>query len=49
MVAETKLYSSLGIQPEATQDEIKKAYRYVNTTLPLCFLFPYPLITSHSL
>ncbi|CZR60073.1 related to DNAJ-like protein homolog [Phialocephala subalpina] len=27
MVAETKLYNSLGIQPEATQDEIKKAYR----------------------
>ncbi|KFY51412.1 hypothetical protein V496_08842, partial [Pseudogymnoascus sp. VKM F-4515 (FW-2607)] len=27
MVAETKLYSALGIKPEATQDEIKKAYR----------------------
>jgi DnaJ family protein B protein 4 len=27
MVAETKLYDSLGIQPSATQDEIKKAYR----------------------
>ncbi|CCU77402.1 unnamed protein product [Blumeria hordei] len=27
MVAETKLYNHLGIQPEATQDEIKKAYR----------------------
>ena len=27
MVAETKLYDSLGIKPEATQDEIKKAYR----------------------
>lgn len=27
MVAETKLYDSLSIQPTATQDEIKKAYR----------------------
>ena len=27
MVAETKLYDSLGIQPSASQDEIKKAYR----------------------
>lgn len=27
MVAETKLYDSLGIKPEATQEEIKKAYR----------------------
>lgn len=27
MVAETKLYDALGIQPTATQDEIKKAYR----------------------
>ncbi|PGH10136.1 hypothetical protein AJ80_07587 [Polytolypa hystricis UAMH7299] len=27
MVAETKLYDALGIQPSATQDEIKKAYR----------------------
>lgn len=27
MVAETKLYDSLGIQPSATQEEIKKAYR----------------------
>jgi DnaJ family protein B protein 4 len=27
MVAETKLYDALGIKPEATQDEIKKAYR----------------------
>ncbi|KAJ5177008.1 Protein psi1 [Penicillium canariense] len=27
MVAETKLYDALGIQPTASQDEIKKAYR----------------------
>jgi DnaJ homolog subfamily B member 4 len=27
MVAETKLYDALGIQPSASQDEIKKAYR----------------------
>lgn len=27
MVAETKLYDALGIQPNASQDEIKKAYR----------------------
>lgn len=27
MVAESKLYDSLGIQPSASQDEIKKAYR----------------------
>jgi DnaJ family protein B protein 4 len=27
MVAESKLYDSLGVKPEATQDEIKKAYR----------------------
>ena len=27
MVAETKLYDALSIQPSATQDEIKKAYR----------------------
>ncbi|KAH8430476.1 putative DnaJ domain protein Psi [Aspergillus melleus] len=27
MVAETKLYDSLSIKPEASQDEIKKAYR----------------------
>lgn len=27
MVAETKLYDALGIQPSASQEEIKKAYR----------------------
>ncbi|KAL2010409.1 hypothetical protein VTN00DRAFT_6216 [Thermoascus crustaceus] len=27
MVAETKLYDSLGIKPDASQDEIRKAYR----------------------
>lgn len=27
MVAETKLYDALSIQPGASQDEIKKAYR----------------------
>ncbi|KAL9125454.1 MAG: hypothetical protein Q9217_005352, partial [Psora testacea] len=27
MVAETKLYDALGIKPESSQDEIKKAYR----------------------
>lgn len=27
MVAETKLYNSLGIKPDVSQDEIKKAYR----------------------
>ena len=30
MVKETKLYDSLNIKPESTQDEIKKGYRYVN-------------------
>lgn len=29
MVADTKLYDVLGISPTASQDEIKKAYRYV--------------------
>lgn len=27
MVAETKLYDALSIKPDASQDEIKKAYR----------------------
>lgn len=27
MVAETKLYDSLGIKPDASQDDVKKAYR----------------------
>lgn len=27
MVAESKLYDSLGIQPGASQDEVRKAYR----------------------
>ena len=31
MVAETKLYDALSIKPEATQDEIKKAYRFANS------------------
>jgi len=35
MVAETKLYTALSIKPEATQDEIKKAYRYVYLHLSL--------------
>lgn len=29
MVKEAKLYDTLGVKPEATQDEIKKGYRYV--------------------
>ena len=29
MVAELKLYDQLGVKPEATQDEIKKAYKSV--------------------
>lgn len=28
MVAETKLYECLSVKTDATQDEIKKAYRY---------------------
>lgn len=27
MVAETKLYNALSIKPDASQDDIKKAYR----------------------
>jgi DnaJ-class molecular chaperone with C-terminal Zn finger domain len=27
MVAESKLYDALSVKPDATQDEIKKAYR----------------------
>lgn len=27
MVAETKLYDALGVKPDASQDDIKKAYR----------------------
>lgn len=30
MVKETKLYDTLVVKPEATQDEIKKAYRYAS-------------------
>jgi DnaJ family protein B protein 4 len=30
MVKETKLYDALGVKPDATQDEIKKGYRYVH-------------------
>jgi DnaJ family protein B protein 4 len=33
MVKETKLYDQLNISPTATQDEIKKAYRYVRCPL----------------
>lgn len=29
MVRETKLYDALNVKPEATQEEIKKGYRYV--------------------
>jgi len=34
MVAETKLYDALGIRPDASQDEIKKAYKCVFPILP---------------
>ncbi len=34
MVKETKLYDQLGTSPTASQDEIKKAYRYVHRQLP---------------
>lgn len=27
MVAESKLYDALGVKPDASQDDIKKAYR----------------------
>lgn len=27
MVAETKLYDALGVKPDASQDDIRKAYR----------------------
>lgn len=28
MIKETKLYDTLNVKPEASQDEIKKGYRY---------------------
>lgn len=34
MVKETKLYDTLSVKPEATQDEIKKGYRYVELLAP---------------
>lgn len=37
MVKETKLYDTLSIKPEASQDEIKKGYRYVLYAL-VCLL-----------
>ena len=43
MVAETKLYTALSIKPEATQDEIKKAYRYV---VPRHYPSPSPRSTT---
>jgi len=42
MVAETKLYDALSIKPDASQDEIKKAYRQLILSL-------LPLPTSPSL
>lgn len=36
MVKETKLYDLLNVKPNATQDEIKKGYRYAPP--PLSFL-----------
>jgi DnaJ-class molecular chaperone len=42
MVQETKLYDSLSIKPDASQDEIKKAYRYVSfSILFFCDNFPH--------
>lgn len=43
MVAETKLYDALGIKPSANQQEIKKAYRYVQ-----CYKIPSFIIISCS-
>lgn len=33
MVKETKLYDTLAVKPEASQEEIKKGYRYVQVAL----------------
>lgn len=35
MVKETKLYDTLGVKPGASQDEIKKGYRYVHSQYSL--------------